>query len=575
MGGLRRAYGAPKDVYKICESFVGGYYVRGIQEEAPKIIHRVSAVPLQNNGCRSTKRMAEWIASMFEEADLVRKRENLGNGADPVRFPRASGILLHPTSVPGPFGIGDLGKETYRFIDFLLAAGQRIWQVLPLGLIGEGDSPYKSISAFGLSPLLISPEKLVERGYLTPSDLADKPNFPEMEVDFESVVPYKLGLLRKAFARFEQTEEYVEFEEHNRPWLDPLARFVALKVSNGGVAWTRWDPTRQPDEVEIKLQKFLQFELSRQWGELRQYCHARGIRIIGDIPFYVEHDSADVWANPEMFDLDEEGNPRVISGVPPDYFSATGQLWGNPTYRWDRLEQSAYRWWIDRLRATFGAVDIVRLDHFRGFEAYWEVPAKAPNAINGRWVQGPGAKLFETAQKELGPLPIVAEDLGLITPEVEDIRNKFSFPGMKVLQFAFASGPGPRTFLPHNYCRNVVAYTGTHDNDTTVGWWASAGGDGTGGQKDPQGEQARVRAYLGTDGTEINWAFIRAVMVSVADTVIVPAQDLLGLGSEARMNRPGTPTGNWRWRYLPGALTSKLADRLRALTELCDRQGCG
>jgi len=488
-----------------------------------------------------------------------------------MRLPRASGILLHPTSLPGRFGIGDFGAEAYRFVDFLCDAGQRIWQVLPLGLIGEGDSPYKSISAFGGSPLLISLERLAERGYLTPSDLADVPNFSESEVGFEKVTPYKLALLRRAFARFEQTEDYREFEEHNRPWLDPFARFVALKIANDGAMWTRWDPAKQASEVEIKLQKFLQFEFSRQWGELRQYCHARGIRIMGDIPFYVEHDSADVWTNPEMFDLDERGNPRAVGGVPPDYFSATGQLWGNPTYRWDRVEQSGYRWWLERLRATFAAVDIVRLDHFRGFEAYWEVPASERSAVNGRWVPGPGAKLFETVQKQLGPLPIVAENLGLITPEVEGLRNRFSLPGMKVLQFAFASDHGARTFLPHNYCRNVVAYTGTHDNDTTVGWWTSLGQDGTRSQKDRQCEQESARVYFGTNGTEINWDFIRAVMASVADTAIIPMQDLLGLGSEARMNRPGTPAGNWRWRYHREALTPELAGRLRALTEWCDR----
>jgi 4-alpha-glucanotransferase len=488
-----------------------------------------------------------------------------------MRFPRASGILLHPTSLPGRFGIGDLGNEAYGFVDFMCAAGQKVWQVLPIGLIGEGNSPYKSISAFARSPLLISLEKLVERGYLTRSDLVDAPNFPELEVDFERVPPYKLGLLRKAFAGFQPTEEYWRFEEDNQWWLESFARFVALAIANSGQTWTRWDPARRADEIEVKFQKFMQFEFFRQWCELRQYCLTRGLRIMGDIPFYVEHNSADVWANPELFDLDQQGNPRTLGGCPPDYFSATGQLWGEPTYRWDCLEETGYGWWIERLRAALAQMDMVRLDHFRGFEAYWEVPASERTAINGRWVKGPGTKLFEAAETELGALPIVAEDLGLITSEVDAIRERFSFPGMKVLQFAFTGDSAARTSLPHNYCRNVVAYTGTHDNDTTVGWWASTGGHPAPGQKNSQCEQGRARAYLGADETETNWAFLRALMTSVADTVIAPVQDLLGLGTEARMNRPGTPTGNWRWRCPAVALTSELADRLKALTQLCDR----
>ncbi len=448
--------------------------------------------------------------------------------------------MLHPTSLPGRFGIGDLGNEARQFVDFLCAAGQRVWQVLPIGLIGEGNSPYKSISAFAGSPLLISLEKLVERGYLTHSDLADVPSFPELQVDFEKVAPYRLGLLRKAFAGFQPTHEYWRFEAANQWWLDSFARFVALTLANDGRRWTQWDPAKRADETEIRFQKFGQFEFFRQWYELRQYSQTRGIRIMGDIPFYVEHHSADVWANPQLFNLDQEGNPSTLGGCPPDYFSATGQLWGNPTYRWDRLEETSFGWWIERLKAALAQVDMVRLDHFRGFEAYWEVPASESTAINGRWVKGPGTKLFEAAERELGPMPIVVEDLGSITSEVHTIREKFSFPGMKVLQFAFASDWGARTFLPHNYCRNVVAYTGTHDNDTILGWWASIGGHATPGEDDSQGEQGRARAYLGAVETEVNWALLRALMTSVADTVIAPVQDLLGLGSEARMNRPGT-----------------------------------
>lgn len=478
---------------------------------------------------------------------------------------------MHPTSLPGRFGIGDLGPEAYRFVDFLAEAGQKVWQMLPLGPTGQGNSPYEIVSAFAGNPLLISPERLLERGYLAEVDLAQIPIFPETRVEFGDVRALKRHLLRKAFAGFTETAEYRRFEEANHPWLEPFACFMALKETNGGEPWTRWKPAKEARPEEIRFQKFLQFLFFNQWQDLKQYCGSHRIRIFGDLPFYVEHDSADVWGNRELFNLDPQGKPASVGGVPPDYFSATGQRWGNPTYRWDQLAQSGYRWWIERARSVLNMVDMVRLDHFRGYEAYWAVQANQPTAAKGRWVPGPGAMLFEAAQTELGTLPFVAEDLGYITREVEVLRERLSFPGMKVLQFGFGRDQGSRIYLPHNYPHHVVAYTGTHDNDTAVGWWTRRKGELA--RKDPElrNERQRAEIYLSSDGTEIHRAFIRAVMASVADTVIIPLQDILGLSSEARMNRPGTATGNWGWRYRPDALSSQLGNRLRALTELCDR----
>jgi 4-alpha-glucanotransferase len=488
-----------------------------------------------------------------------------------MKFPRASGVLLHPTSLPGPFGIGDLGPEAHRFIDFLADARQRIWQVLPLGPTGYGNSPYQSLSAFAGNPFLISLEKLVDRGHLREADLADAPAFPEARAEFDEAATYKSRLLRKAFASFQETEEYRRFERENSEWLEPFAQFMALKVANSGLAWTRWEAAKQPGPRDVAFHKFLQFEFFRQWSEIKQHCGARGIRIMGDLPFYIEHDSVDVWAHRDLFDLDPHGNPRTVGGVPPDYFSSTGQLWGNPTYRWACLEKTDYRWWVQRLQTALVLVDIIRLDHFRGFEAYWEVPARRATAVEGRWVKGPGKRLFQAAQQAIGDLPVVAEDLGSITPEVEELRDELEFPGMKVLQFAFGSDTGDHTYLPHKYPQNTVAYTGTHDNDTTVGWWTYRSKERVAGHEELEGERRRAEIYLGEDQQDIHWAFIRAVMTSIADTAIVPMQDLLGLGSEARMNLPATPTGNWRWRCRAEALSPELANRLRALTELCDR----
>jgi 4-alpha-glucanotransferase len=463
-----------------------------------------------------------------------------------MKFPRSSGILLHPTSLPSRFGIGDLGPEAYRFIDFLADAGQSIWQVLPLGPTGYGDSPYQSFSAFAGNPLLISPEKLIEHGYLTRVDGGE--HFPENQVDFGRVIPFKFDLLRTAFRNFHPTSEYESFCERNAYWLEDFAEFMATKHDTADA------------------HRFWQYAFFRQWDELKRYCEERRIRVMGDMPIYVAGDSADVWSHPELF------NMSMVSGVPPDYFSATGQLWGNPVYRWDRMAATGYAWWIERFRAVFNQVDLIRLDHFRGFEAYWQVPATATTAIDGEWVKGPGADLFEALQKALGKLPIVAENLGVITPEVEALRERFGFPGMSVLQFAFGDDPQAHTFRPHNYPRNVVAYTGTHDNDTTIGWWNSqAATDSTRTADEIERERAFAKSYLRMDGREINWMFIHAVQSSVADTVMIPMQDVLGLGTEARMNLPASTQRNWIWRLGPGAIKPGITERLKQYAVLYER----
>jgi 4-alpha-glucanotransferase len=470
-----------------------------------------------------------------------------------VKFPRASGVLLHPTSLPGPNGIGELGPEAYQFIDFLEQAGQRVWQVLPLGPTGYGDSPYQSFSAFAGNPLLISIDRLIEMGYLIADDLRDRPRFPRERVDFGWVIDWKFPLLARAAGRFyaarRETREFDAFLAKHVGWLEKYSRFMAAK---------------QP--FSEAAQRYWQFEFFRQWHELKSYANARGIRVMGDLPIYVAGDSADVAYNPELFRQD------VVAGVPPDYFSAAGQLWGNPIYRWDVMAELNYDWWVDRFRHTLEQVDFVRLDHFRGFEAYWQVPAGETTAIHGEWVKGPGAKLFEAVEARLGPLPIVAENLGVITPEVEAIRHRFGYPGMSVLQFAFGNDPQAPTFRPHNYPRELVAYTGTHDNDTTLGWWTSTGaGDSTRSAEDIRRERELTKKYLRCDGSEIHWTFIAAILASVAGTVLIPLQDVLGLGSEARMNLPGSGVGHWQWRVLPGEVTSAHAARLKELALLYDR----
>jgi 4-alpha-glucanotransferase len=508
-----------------------------------------------------------------------------------MSFSRSSGILLHPTSLPGRYGIGDLGSEARQFADFLQAAGQSIWQVLPVNPTGYGDSPYQSFSAFAGNPLLISLEDLCNRGYLTAAELDAAPAFPDGEVDYAHVIPFRLGLLRKAADRFfngaspDDRALYDDFLRNNAHWLDDFALFMAAKNAHNLVSWTEWDPAlarREPAALkhwrerlapDIAAQQYWQFEFHRQWTALQAYCHARAIRIMGDVPIYVAHDSADVWSHPDLFYLDENGRPTRQAGVPPDYFSATGQLWGNPIYRWDRIREAGYAWWISRFRAALRLFDMFRLDHFRGFEAYWEVPATDATAMNGRWIKGPGAELFRVLTRELGNLPIVAENLGVITPEVEAIRHEFGFPGMAILQFAFGNDPQGPSFRPHNYPRNLAAYTGVHDNDTVVGWWTGGIGDSTRSVEDVKKEHAFARAYLGFENEPIHWVMIRQVMRSVADLAFAPLQDVLGLGSEARMNVPGRPSGNWRWRYLPGALKTEHAARLREYSTMYSRLG--
>ena len=510
-----------------------------------------------------------------------------------MRFSRASGILLHPTCLPGPHGIGDLGAEAAAFVDFLKDAGQTFWQVLPLNPTGYGDSPFQCFSAHAGNHLLISLERLREKGVLESSDLRNHPPFPQGHVDFGAVIHWKTALLQKAAKRFlndavaYDRRQFEEFCQVNSDWLQDFALFMACKNEQGGAAWNGWpseiarrDPSalyaaRERLQESVSAVSYWQFEFFRQWKELRDHAHDAGIRIVGDIPIYVALDSADVWTNPQYFHLTEQGQPTVIAGVPPDYFSATGQCWGNPIYRWDRLKETGYRWWIDRYRAAMHLYDAVRIDHFRGFEAYWEIPGNETTAINGRWVKGPGAELFAVLEKEFGELPIIAENLGVITPEVEAIRERFHFPGMAILQFAFGKDPQGPSFRPHNYSRELAAYTGTHDNDTTVGWWNSSGAsDSTRTPQDVEKERAFARAYLNLkDDEPIHWRLIRGVEASVANLAIIPLQDVLGLGSEARMNLPGTSRGNWRWRFEPGELTPELSARLHEMVVIYDRSG--
>jgi 4-alpha-glucanotransferase len=507
-----------------------------------------------------------------------------------MSFPRSSGILLHPTSLPGRFGIGDLGDEAYRFVDFLKASGQHLWQVLPLGPTGFGDSPYQCFSAFAGNTLLVSPEKLVQEGLLTQENLSRAPAFPDERIDFGNVIEFKNALLREAFERFKQTaeasvrEHFEQFSHHASSWLEDYALYRALKDAQGGKAWNEWEPelarrdpaalacAREQLSEQIDAQKFYQFLFFKQWGALKAYCHERGVKLVGDIPIFVARDSADAWMNPDQFKLDEAGNPLVVAGVPPDYFSATGQLWGNPIYNWDRMLADGFRWWIERVRATLEIFDIVRIDHFRGFAASWEIPGGDKTAERGAWVNVPGRELFTAIKRALGDLPIIAEDLGVITPDVEALRDDFGLPGMRILQFAFG-GDARNNDLPHNYIKNCVVYTGTHDNDTTIGWFRADAGEGsTRNSEQIEREHRFCLDYLNSDGSEINWDFIHAVLASVADTAIIPLQDVLGLGTQARMNLPNSTSGNWSWRYKAGALSDELGNRLKKLTQLYGRE---
>jgi 4-alpha-glucanotransferase len=470
--------------------------------------------------------------------------------------------------------------------------------VLPLGPTGYGDSPYQCFSAFAGNTMLVSPDLLVEEGLLTASDAGDRERFTSGSVDFPAVIAHRQQLWPRVLDRFDAAgaspmrDRFERFCHANASWLDDFALFMSVKEAQGQVAWTAWEPAiahRDPAAVttwsarcvrEIRLHKLTQFLFFEQWQRVRDACHARAIQIMGDLPIFVAHDSADVWGRQDLFRLDAHGGPAVVAGVPPDYFSATGQLWGNPHYRWDVLHRSGYAWWIERFRSLLALVDVIRIDHFRGFEASWEVAAGASSAIHGEWVKGPGAKLFDAVRSALNleHLPFVAENLGVITPDVEALRRRFELPGMAILQFAFGTDPQAPDFKPHNYPRNLVVYTGTHDNDTTMGWWTGGVGDSTRSAADVAAEREHATRYLALNdpfdtaqGTEIHWAFIRAVEASVANTAIVPVQDLLGLGNDARMNRPGTASGNWRWRLRPGQLTDETMRRLGEMATTYDR----
>lgn len=506
-----------------------------------------------------------------------------------MTFPRASGILLHPTSLPGDFGVGDFGAEAYKFVDFLEKSKQTYWQILPLGPTGYGDSPYQCFSAFAGNTHLISPQKLVEEGLLTGEEINQKPDFADDKVDYGAVYDWKNRILPKAFGRFQTTEnddlrsKFEDFKRENASWLDDYALYRAVKAAQDQKAWYEWDASlrlrhenalddaRKTLHWEIEAQKFYQFLFFRQWSELKKYANDKNIRIIGDVPIFVSRDSADVWCNPREFKLNEDGLPKVVAGVPPDYFSKTGQLWGNPIYDWEQMRADGFQWWIERVRFTLKTVDIIRVDHFRGFAAAWEVPGGDATAENGSWVNVPGKELFAALQNALGELPVMAEDLGVITPDVEDLRDSFNFPGMRILQYAFG-GDAKNHDLPHNYIRNSVAYTGTHDNDTAVGWFNSKSGAGsTRDSSQIDRERAFCMEYLNSDGREIQWDFIRAVWASVADTAIAPMQDLLGSGNDARMNLPASKGGNWQWRFRKDDLTDEIAARLRKLTEIYGR----
>ncbi len=496
-----------------------------------------------------------------------------------MRFQRSSGVLVHPTSFPSQYGIGDLGPSAYTFIQFLESTHQSIWQILPLGPTGYGNSPYASYSAFAGNTYLISPDVLVQKGLLSRAE-ADAAKLPSgTKADYDAAFVIKDALFAKAAARFHASDDagikvgYDSFRKDNAYWIDEYVLFMALSIENGRQSWNTWDAglaQRKPKAMtearkrlknEIDLHYFLQYEFFNQWMALKSYANERGIRVVGDIPIFVDHNSSDVWSNPQYFEVDAKGNRIKVAGVPPDYFSATGQLWGNPLYKWKVMAKDGYSWWMERFKQMFRMFDLIRVDHFRGFDAYWEVDASAKTAEYGRWVKGPGKDLFETIRTQLGDVPIIAEDLGVITPSVVDLRDSFHFPGMKILQFSFTDNQA-NAFLPHNYTTaNCVVYTGTHDNDTTIGWYESA----------PDAERHRAREYTRSDGNAIHWELIRAGMMSVADQAIFPLQDLMGLGTEHRMNFPGTTSNNWLWRYTPEMLNQADGDYLRYLVGISNR----
>lgn len=508
--------------------------------------------------------------------------------------PRSSGILLHPTSLPGPSGIGDLGRDAYRFVDFLAETGQSLWQILPLGPTGYGNSPYMCFSAYGGNFLLISLERLADEGLLDRKDIAVPPPLPAHRVDYNAVHAYKTPLLQKAFHHFSENvgagfpDDFYQFRQQHAFWLEDYALFMALKDAHRGQAWTQWEAAaaqyhsdalirwRTELAAQIRYYEFLQYVFFKQWDALRHYCHSQGIKLIGDLPIYVAYDSAEVWANRELFQLDQQGQPIAVAGVPPDYFSATGQRWGNPLYRWDAMAEDNYRWWIDRFRVNFSLADILRLDHFRGFEAYWEVPVAETTTVNGAWIKGPGVQFFHKVREVLAQhgigFDVIAEDLGVITAEVDDLRDSLGFPGMRILQMAFGQDPKAREYRPHNHIYHCVVYTATHDHNTSQGWFSvKPGTQTTQTPQEVEQERANVIAYLGKKPDQIHWDMIRMALGSVAEKAIFPLQDVLGLDSEARMNLPGTSETNWQWRFSWHMLDRGRRQYLAELTRIYER----
>ncbi len=495
---------------------------------------------------------------------------------------RGSGILLHITSLPSPFGIGDMGPQAYGFAEFLTETGQQYWQILPLNPTDllHGNSPYHSSSAFAFNPLLVSPELLVQDGLLGEGSIQEpEPGFPESHVDYARAAIRKEEILGRAYEAFQLQSEkqgYEAFCRENAYWLDDYTVFLALKSQYGGRCWNEWPQdlrTRKPETLEwaknefhafIAKAKWLQYIFFTQWVALKHHCNEKGIRIIGDIPIYVIYDSADVWAHPELFKLDEEMKPTVVAGVPPDYFSETGQYWGNPVYRWEVLKERGYDWWTDRIAHNIKLFDHVRIDHFRGFQAFWEIPASEENAVNGQWVDGPREDFFDHLTKTFPNLPVIAEDLGFITPDVWELMDRYHFPGMKVLLFAFGNDVATNPYAPHNHVKDCVVYTGTHDNNTVRGWFE---------QELTSEDRVRISSYIGREleSKDIHWELIRLAMMSVARSAIIPMQDILGLGEEGRMNRPATREGNWEWRLRSSQLTPEVSRKLQEMTEIYGR----
>lgn len=490
---------------------------------------------------------------------------------------RNSGILMHISSLPGKYGIGTFGKEALSYVDFLAEAGQKIWQILPLGHTGYGDSPYQCYSAFAGNPLFVDTELLIEEGLLSVSGIPENIQFEDTEFDTLKTANFIMPLLKVASDNFHKNkpleiELFNDFCQRQAFWLDDYALFIALKKRFEDTPWYDWEAAYRLRDVqaieksgvelagEINFQKTLQYFFFKQWLQLKAYAHKKGILIMGDIPLYVAYDSADAWTRSEIFMFDADKKPVAVAGVPPDYFSETGQLWGNPLYNWEYLKNTGFDWWIGRIRANFELYDILRIDHFRGLSAFWAVPYGEETAIKGEWVPAPGMALFETLMKEMGTMPIVAEDLGVITEDVELLRDSFNFPGMKILQFAFDSSED-NEFLPHTYTQNCIVYTGTHDNDTTVGWYQSAAEE----------DKVFMHSYFNFKPEKVHWELIRLAWASVAHTAIAPMQDVLGLGAEHRMNLPGKPTGYWKWRLNKKLITPEVSQKLKKITEIYSR----